>query len=89
MNKARRKILDGVIKTLEEIKPKLEDARDALSTEAEGERETYDNMPENMQSGDKGQACDNAATNLEDAHTALNEIDIDDLIGKINEAQGS
>ncbi len=86
MNAARRKIIDQIIALLEEIKPKLEDAKSMTETLADEEREAYDNMPEGLQRSEKGEASDNAATQLEEVKDAL-EIDIDDLISKLNDAQ--
>lgn len=60
MNKQRRDTIDSIISDLEAIKERIEQV-------ASEEREYYDNMPENMQSGDKGQAASDAADALEQA----------------------
>ncbi len=75
MNAARRK-------ELEKARVLIAEARDIISTAAEEERDYYDNMPENMQSGDKGNRADEAAT-------ALEEVDgeLDELLGKIEECE--
>lgn len=41
---------------------------------ADEEREYYDNMPEAFQSGEKGDQADAAATALEEAASAVDEI---------------
>jgi hypothetical protein len=60
MNAARRK-------DLEKARGMIEEAKAILEQTAEGEREYYDNMPESMQSGDKGEKADVAASALEEA----------------------
>lgn len=87
MNKERRKQIDEAIKLLEQAKPLIEDATSMIETAKDEERDFYDNMPENMQSGDKGQAADAAADALEEVHTSLDEFNIDDMVTKLNEAQ--
>jgi hypothetical protein len=57
MNKQRRKLIDDALDKIEAAKVDLETARDE-------EQEFYDNMPESLQSGDKGHAAEEAAANL-------------------------
>lgn len=86
MNKDRRIALRLVLTALSEAKTQFEEAKAALETCKDEEREYYDNMPESLQNGDKGQTADAAATNLEEAFDALDELDFDDIINKIEEA---
>lgn len=74
MNEARRKELNKARGMLEEAKAIIEAA-------GEEEREYFDNMPENMQSGDKGSKAGEASVSLEEAASEL-----DDIISKIEEA---
>jgi len=87
MNKDRRKELDKAIALLQEAAPKIDEAKSIIENCASEEREYYDNMHENLQSGEKGSQADQAASMLEEAQSSLEEIDIDDLVSKIEEAK--
>ena len=63
MNKTRRK----------EIQKSIGDIRDVLQGILEDERESYDNMPEGLQSSENGIASEDAQENLEAAIDALEE----------------
>lgn len=88
MNKERRANLGIAADLLREVKSKLEEVHIIVSQEAEAEREYYDNMPEGLQSGDKGTTAEEAATTLENIVSSLEEFDADDLISMIEMAQG-
>lgn len=66
MNKARRKEIDKAVALIQE-------AKDILESTAEEEQEYYDNMPENMQSGEKGERAQSAAESLQEAVGNLDE----------------
>lgn len=87
MNAARRKALDTAIGLLQEAEAKLDEAKSIIETAKDEEREYYDNMPESLQSGDKGSAAETAADALDEVHNTLDELDISDLVGKIEEAR--
>lgn len=76
MNKDRRKKISDLISAMEDLKEQA----DNIASE---EREYYDNMPENMQSGDKGQTASDAADALESAVT-----DLESAIDNLNNALG-
>lgn len=76
MNKARRKEIDSVIATLEEAKERLESIRD-------DELEYYNLMPESFQYGEKGEAAEEAVSNLD---YAIDQID--DAIESAASAKG-
>jgi vacuolar-type H+-ATPase subunit E/Vma4 len=67
MNKHRRADIAAALLLIEQAKDILDNVRDA-------ERETFDNMPENLQGSTRGEACDAAASNLEDACDALEQV---------------
>lgn len=75
MNADRRKRLSEQHSSLEVVKDVLENIRDE-------EQEYYDNLPENMQGGEKGERASTAVSELEDAINA-----IDGIIGNIETAQ--
>ena len=74
MNKQRRKELASLIDKLEDVKSKIETIK--------GEEEmAYDNMPESLQDGDKGQRMQDAIDALDYAIDGF-----DDIIENIQEA---
>jgi vacuolar-type H+-ATPase subunit I/STV1 len=66
MNNARRKQINELIDRIDELQSQLESVRDE-------EQEYFDNMPENLQQGDKGQSAEQAASDLGSAHDSLVE----------------
>lgn len=67
MNKSRRKELDRIVDELENL-------RDALDAVACEERECYDNLPESLQESERGCAMEEAADELDDICTELDEL---------------
>jgi hypothetical protein len=67
MNAERRK-------EIERAKTLIEEAKSILETAASDEREYYDNMPESLQSGDKGEKAIAAADALDEAVNAIDDI---------------
>lgn len=67
MNKARRKKLGDIIDQLENLREDL----DAVASE---EREAYDNLPESMQEGERGCAMEEAADEIDDICSELEEL---------------
>lgn len=67
MNANRRKQLDNITATLEQAKSELE-------TLASEERDSFDNMPESLQQGEKGQASEAAADKLDEAVNSIDEV---------------
>lgn len=67
MNDNRRKQIQKVIDTLEEMKAEVESI-------AADERQYYDDMPENLQGGEKGTKADQTAETLEGIESDLDEI---------------
>jgi hypothetical protein len=66
MNAAQRKTLSEKISIVEDLISELQNIRDE-------EQEKYDNMPEGLQSGDKGEAIQQAVDNLDSAISAAEE----------------
>lgn len=71
MNKERRAEITKAVSL-------MQDALGIIETVAGEEREYYDNMPEAMQGGEKGEKADEDAGNLEQAQSNLEE-DISNL----------
>lgn len=76
MNEQRRKEIAKIQDQLAACRCDLENLRDE-------EQEYFDNMPENMQSGDKGQQAESAITELDDAVNSIEsaENSLDAAIG--------
>lgn len=66
MNNDRRNRINQAVALMQEALSILETARDE-------EHEYYDNMPENLQGSERGEAAEQAASNLDDACGALGD----------------
>lgn len=67
MNKARRAEIEKAIALIEQ-------AKEIIETAGLEERDYYDCMPEAFQNGERGEKADAAATALEEAASACEEI---------------
>ncbi len=68
MNAQRRKEIQTVLNELADLRSRVE-------TLQNDEQEAFDNMPESLQQSDRGQASEGAASSLENALTAFDEIE--------------
>lgn len=80
MNNDRRKKLANFCESIEKLRASIEALKDdELEPLKEEEQEAFDNMPEGLQSGDRGQASELAINNMEDAisniESALSELE--------------
>jgi t-SNARE complex subunit (syntaxin) len=66
MNKERRKAIEKISDKLTDLQAELEELREA-------EEEAYDNLPESLQDGEKGDAMQEAIEHLEDADSYIEE----------------
>ena len=71
MNNQRRKMLGNIISRIEAVKMDLEAVRDE-------EQYAYDNMPESLQGGERGQLMEEALGYMDEAVESLDEA-LDDL----------
>lgn len=67
MNADRRKQISKIIISLSEIRSEIEE----LQSE---EQDYFDNMPENMQSGENGCAAEQSAQLLDDAMNSIDDV---------------
>lgn len=74
MNAKRRKEIERLYTKLEDIKADIENIRDE-------EEEAYDNLPESLLDGERGEKMQDAIANLENATTS-----IDDVLDYLNDA---
>lgn len=99
MNKTRRKELNKVIDELNTIKNKddLYSCINTLESLRDEEQDYYDNIPENLQYGQRAEASEYAIDSLDEDIDLLNEVYDDeefekddelikDAIGKIDDA---
>ena len=63
------------------------DVKDSLEGIRDDEQEYFDNMPESLQGGDKGQNAEQAISQLDDAVNDMESVDFEDLISKLEEAK--
>lgn len=66
MNDKRRKAISKIEARIEECKSELETLRDE-------EQEAFDNVPESIQEGERGQAMETSISSLEDAISSLED----------------
>lgn len=67
MNNARRKAIAAIIKKLEDLAEEIEFLKDE-------EQEAFDNLPESLQSSERGEAMESAAYNLDEAWEGLQSV---------------
>lgn len=102
MNKEKRKALGNTMDAIEAFRSKVEDLHSEIETIIEAiqiirddEQEAFDNMPESLQCGEKGVDMELAVDNLDSVIDSLDEVaralqclDIDDILSKIEDARG-
>lgn len=82
MNNTRRKAISEVSKKVGDIKGELESLMQEIE-EIKGAEEDYkDNIPENLQGGEKCEVAEAAIENLEEAYNSL-----DDIVGSLEEVE--
>lgn len=88
MNNNRRKQIEILIRELN----KLEELADGIKQDIEAikdeEQEYRDNMPENLQDGEKAQVSDSAIESLEECDSSMDEVltGIQSTIESLNQA---
>jgi flagellar biosynthesis chaperone FliJ len=89
MNKERRKALAQLATEIEELKGKLDDCKTQLETIKDEEQEYRDNMPENLQDGEKAQHTDEVIEALETGFDTLDTIDseLQEVLDNLQTAQ--
>jgi DNA repair ATPase RecN len=90
MNKERRKQIEKLAEEIRQLfdLEKIDELFDGARSLGEEEREYYDNMPESLQGGEKGEQADAAATALEESAEALEELrgSVEEILAKLEEA---
>lgn len=86
MNKTRRGEIAAAVQRLTELAAEISDLRDTVETIRDEEQEYFDNMPESIQSGERGQNAEAAISELDDALSALEDFDSDTIVTSLETA---
>lgn len=86
MNNQRRKDIAEVIAKLADLDSLKAELYEAIESLKDEEQEYYDNMPEGLQGSDRGYAAEEAVSNLEDALSALDDIDVEGITSSLETA---
>ena len=86
MNAQRRKAIGEARALVEAAFEKLEEARSMLSDLQSEEQDYYDNMPESLQGGEKGEKAQAAADALQEAHDNIDGLDFESVYSALDTA---
>ena len=86
MNKQRRKDIEAIVNKLADLEALKTEIQEAIEQVRDEEQEYYDNMPEGLQQSDRGYAAEEAANQLDEAASMLDDLDIDSLRGNLETA---
>ena len=86
MNKQRRTSLAEISQRISDLTSEAETLRDALRDLCEEEQDYFDNMPEGLQGGERGESSQEAINQLEDAITTLDDMVSADIGGMVDNA---
>lgn len=86
MNNARRKAINEQLTALNAILASFNDIKEAIETLRDEEQESYDAMPESLQSSDRGQTSEAAKDALDEAFNIMDGCDLDEVVSKLEEA---
>ncbi|AVR56139.1 hypothetical protein SEA_REDFIELD_53 [Microbacterium phage Redfield] len=86
MNKQRRKDIEAIVSKLADLEALKNEIQEAIEQVRDEEQEYYDNMPEGLQQSDRGYAAEEAANQLDEAASMLDDLDIDSLRGNLETA---
>lgn len=88
MNAARRKEIDRILALIETVSETVMTIKSDIETVRDEEQEYFDNMPDSLQSGDKGTTAEEAINNLEEAMNMLDMVDMEELHTFLENAKG-
>jgi uncharacterized coiled-coil DUF342 family protein len=86
MNKDRRKTIASITEQLAELEALRDSIKEAIEEVRDEEQEYFDNMPEGFQMADRGQAAEGAISNLENAISQLEDLDVSGIQGDLESA---
>ena len=76
MNNARRKIIRDILAKIEELDNLRMEIYYAIEEVRDEEQEAFDNLPESIQYGEKGQAMEQTISYLEDAMSDFENLEL-------------
>lgn len=86
MNNDRRKRIARAVSLLQGLTEAFDEAKGLIEELKDEEQEAFDNMPEGLQQGERGQQTEQAANYLTEAFDALEELSLDDVISNLENA---
>lgn len=87
MNNERRKHLDEIKERICSIMNELTgDIKDQLQSIRDEEQEYYDNMPESIQNGERGERTQEVIDSLDEAISDLESLDVESITSNIETA---
>lgn len=86
MNNERRKRLAQVIEKVTALSAVFDELRSEIEEIRDEEQEYLDNMPESLQSGERGENAQAAIDALEEALYPLEEFDADTIVSSLESA---
>ena len=86
MNKDRRKAISALVEDIAKIAGQVDDFRSGVESVRDDEQEAFDNLPESLQEGDRGQVSQEAIDALEEALFTLEDIDFDAITSALDTA---
>lgn len=96
MNNTRRAALAALLDDLQrtgllDARDRVQDIHDALETLRDDEQDAFDNLPESLQDGERGNAMQDAIGRMDDALAALSDVieacDLDEAFSAIDDAR--
>jgi predicted nucleic acid-binding Zn-ribbon protein len=88
MNQARRRQLSAIARKLQSLKEQAGALATELESVRDDEQEAYDNLPESVQDGDRGDAMQDAITNIEEAISAAESGDLPAAVEALEAIEG-
>ncbi len=86
MNNQRRKDIAAIVAKLADLDSLKAEIYEAIEMVKDEEQEYLDNMPEGLRYSDRGYAAEEAVSNLEDALSAIDDIDVDTITSGLETA---
>lgn len=86
MNNDRRKQIEAAKARLAEAMEIISEVRGDLETIRDDEQDYFDNMPESLQGGEKGERAEAAVSALEDVISALEDFEGADIEANLDTA---
>ena len=88
MNNKNKAIIRRAIKALEEMQEKLTSIQQDVENVRDETQDTYDNLSESAQDGDRGASLQEEIDALEEACSMLEDIDFDDALSFLYDSIG-